>query len=116
MSGAQHGCRFDWCTNGAGTIGVGLEHMSVTYSVPATADIRLGCMELPIVDVSLWFQEDLELAADIQLSISGGPTADLRIEEAVLLVDNLNQLIAAAAAGTQFDPDRIIRDYHGRGH
>jgi hypothetical protein len=114
---AKHECRFDWCTNGNGSptgmLGVDFEHMSDVYSVPATADIRVGADEVPQVDVSLWYQEDLKLAPDIHLSI-GDHAVDLKIEEAVLLVDNLQRLIFAVIRGTNVEPERIL-DYHGRG-
>ena len=112
----NHGCRFDWCINGRETIGVDLEHMSNVEAIPAIG-MPPGGKQGEIL-VSLWFQEDLELAPTIQITASDGDgerAADLRIQEAAILHDRLGRLIQKAIAGTNFNPHRIIEYLGDRG-
>lgn len=113
----NHGCTFSWCINGGGEIiGVNLEHMSNVEAIPATG-MPPGSKHGEIL-VSLWFQEDLELAPTIQITASDGDgdrAADLRIQEAVILHAHLGHLIQMAIAGTNLDPNRIIEYIEGLG-
>ncbi len=106
-----HECRFAWCISAQGKyLAAELEHFSNVYVVPATAEIRERTArdgEVPVVEASIWFQEDLEAAPDIHLSVAGD-AVDLRIEEAVLLAEGLRKLVNAAIAGTKMDPARIV--------
>ena len=109
---ANHGCRFAWCANGGDTVGMELEHFSDVHQIPATAEVTYAMVrdgeDIPTVDLSIWYQEDLEAGPDIHLSI-GGQAADLKIDEAVLLADSLRRLIDLAVAGTKIDPAAIVK-------
>ncbi len=111
-----HECRFAWCISDQGKyLAAEMEHFSNTYVIPATAEITEQMAkggEVPTVEASIWFQEDLEAAPDIHLSLFGGGV-DLRIEEAVLLAESLRKLVNAVATGTKMDPARIVEKLWG---
>jgi len=86
--------------------------MSEVWSVRASGEsARTGRHEdLPDVDTSIWFQEDTDAAPTIHLTIAnGGSSADLFVNEAVLLAEYLRRAINAISAGTKLDPAAIIK-------
>lgn len=104
----NHDCQFDWCRSDRD---YEFEHMSDVWSVTATGEAaRAKATEnLPNVDLSVWFQEDTDVAPTIHLTIAdGGANADLYVTEAILLAEYLRRAIEAASAGTKLNPARII--------